>query len=254
MKKIAVLIVFALLALGVSACSPVPGNSPEGIKSSSAENLEETVGGVISDASMNSITLNTNEGETLQFGTEDADKSLCGGLEIGTAVWVAYTGDLEAGATAVKMIQTEEQSVSGTVGDGTSMNVLEIALKDGASESFPLMGVDVSGISGLTVGNPVRVFYAENAAAPAAYRRVVTRVEEADTEQEISGTIVDASMNTLASQTDEGQELTFGTEDADKSKCGGLETGSRVTVFYTGTMDGTDTSGVTVLRLEQADR
>ena len=253
MKKFTIFIVSALLMLGVSACSPAPGNTPERIESSSAENSEAIVGGVISDASMNAVTINTNEGETFQFGTEDADKSLCSGIEIGTAVWVTYTGEEESGAAAVKMIQTEELSVAGTVGDGTSMNVLELVLEDGDSESFPLMGVDMSGVSGLTVGNPVRVFYAEYTAAPAAYQRVITRVvDNTGAEQEISGTIVDASMNTLVIQTAEEQELAFGTEDADKSKCSGLEIGSKVTVFYTGTIDGTDTSGVTVLRLEQA--
>ncbi len=69
--------------------------------------------------------------------------------------------------------------------------------------------------------------------------------------QTVSGTITDASMNTITITTDDGAELTFGTEDADKSGANGLETGSTATIIYSGDIDGTDTSGVTVNAVKQ---
>ncbi len=64
--------------------------------------------------------------------------------------------------------------------------------------------------------------------------------------QTISGTITDASMHTITIETDDGASLTFSTEDADTSGADGLETGSTATIIYSGDIDGTDTSGVTV--------
>lgn len=69
--------------------------------------------------------------------------------------------------------------------------------------------------------------------------------------QTVSGTITDASMNTVTIQTDDGTELTFSTEDAETSGADGLETGSTATIIYAGDIDGADTSGVTVSVVKQ---
>ena len=78
--------------------------------------------------------------------------------------------------------------------------------------------------------------------------------EDGDTsgeEQTVTGTITDASMNTLTIKTDAGDELSFSTEDADTSNADGLEVGTSITVYYTGTINGTDTSGATVVAIQK---
>lgn len=72
-----------------------------------------------------------------------------------------------------------------------------------------------------------------------------------ETEASVSGKIVTASMNTIDILTDAGEVLTFATVDADTTKCNGLLTDSTVTIFYTGKVSGTDTSGAVVTRMEQ---
>lgn len=67
----------------------------------------------------------------------------------------------------------------------------------------------------------------------------------------VSGRILDATMNTIVIQTNDGRKLSFSTMDADKSKSRGLLIGSRVDIFYTGTIEGTDTSKATVVRVRQ---
>lgn len=72
-----------------------------------------------------------------------------------------------------------------------------------------------------------------------------------DTETSVTGKIVSASMNTIDITSDAGEALSFTTVDADTSKCNGLVTDSTVTIFYTGKISGTDTSGAVVTRMEQ---
>lgn len=70
-------------------------------------------------------------------------------------------------------------------------------------------------------------------------------------EKQVSGTIVDATMNTITIETMEGMQLSFGTADADKSDASGLLLGSRVTIYYVGEIEGEDTSNAVVTRIEQ---
>ena len=74
---------------------------------------------------------------------------------------------------------------------------------------------------------------------------------DSDKEQSISGVVTDASMNTVTIKTDAGDELSFGTEDADVSKVNGMDVGKTLTIYYTGTIDGTDTSKVTVVAVQE---
>ena len=81
---------FALLAAcGLTAC---------------ADNSPKTFSGVITDASMNTVTVKAlTSDETYTFSTMDADKSEAAGLLLGAPVVVDYTGKLEDGATATKV-------------------------------------------------------------------------------------------------------------------------------------------------------
>ena len=66
------------------------------------DNTPKTFTGVITDASMNTLTVENAEG-TFTFSTMDADKSEANGLLLGAPVVVDYTGKLEEGATAAKV-------------------------------------------------------------------------------------------------------------------------------------------------------
>ena len=71
-------------------------------------------------------------------------------------------------------------------------------------------------------------------------------------EQTITGTIVDATMSTVTIQTEDGEELSFSIpDDADETEVDGMTVGDTLEITYTGTIDGTDTSGATVVKLVQ---
>ena len=71
-------------------------------------------------------------------------------------------------------------------------------------------------------------------------------------QQTITGTILDATMSTVTIQTEDGEELSFSIpDDADETEVDGMTVGDTLEITYTGTIDGTDTSGATVVKLVQ---
>ena len=71
-------------------------------------------------------------------------------------------------------------------------------------------------------------------------------------QQTITGTILDATMSTVTIQTEDGEELSFSIpDDADETEVDGMTGGDTLEITYTGTIDGTDTSGATVVKLVQ---
>ena len=83
MKKLLSVLLCFMLILGLAACKSKSDSDP----TSSAEPIP-AVGGIITDASMNTVTLETGDKILYTFSTEDADKSQSKGLETGSAVWV----------------------------------------------------------------------------------------------------------------------------------------------------------------------
>ena len=81
---------------------------------------------------------------------------------------------------------------------------------------------------------------------------VYTGTADPAEEQTITGTIVDATMNTVTIQTEDGEELSFSIpDDADKTEVNGMTIGDTLEVTYIGTVDGADTAGATVVKLVQ---
>ena len=76
---------------------------------------------------------------------------------------------------------------------------------------------------------------------------VYTGTADPAEEQTITGTILDATMSTVTIQTEDGEELSF----ADETEVDGMTVGDTLEITYTGTIDGTDTSGATVVKLVQ---
>lgn len=87
MKQIRILITAVLALCGMAACG---------------DTAPKTFTGIITDASMNTVTVENAEG-TFTFSTMDADKSEANGLLLGAPVTVNYNGELEEGATASKV-------------------------------------------------------------------------------------------------------------------------------------------------------
>ena len=77
----------AIALCGLAACS---------------DNTPKSFTGTITDASMNTVTVENAEG-TFTFSTMDADKSEANGLLLGAPVTVNYSGKLEEGAAASKV-------------------------------------------------------------------------------------------------------------------------------------------------------
>ena len=81
---------------------------------------------------------------------------------------------------------------------------------------------------------------------------VYTGTADPAEEQTITGTILDATMSTVTIQTEDGEELSFSIPaDADETEVDGMTVGDTLEITYTGTIDGTDTSGATVVKLVQ---
>lgn len=81
---------------------------------------------------------------------------------------------------------------------------------------------------------------------------VYTGTADPAEEQTITGTILDATMSTVTIQTEDGEELSFSIpDDADETEVDGMTVGDTLEITYTGTIDGTDTSGTTVVKLVQ---
>lgn len=71
-----------------------------------------------------------------------------------------------------------------------------------------------------------------------------------DEQQTITGTIVESAEDTVTIQTEDGQELSFSlSDDTDRSQTDGMLTGNTLEVIYTGAIDGSDTSNVTIVQL-----
>ena len=81
---------------------------------------------------------------------------------------------------------------------------------------------------------------------------VYTGTADPAEEQTITGIILDATMSTVTIQTEDGEELSFSIpDDADETEVDGMTVGNTLEITYTGTIDGTDTSGATVVKLVQ---
>ena len=76
---------------------------------------------------------------------------------------------------------------------------------------------------------------------------------EAAEEKQITGTVVDAAMNSIIIRTDDGRDLSFSKEDAETDLKDGLLLDIKVTITYTGEIDGDDATGAKVIRITDAE-
>lgn len=141
------------------------------------------------------------------------------------------TTDEESGSDSTEETTDETDSETGTdASDETSTDATDETGTDATDET----GTDATGTTNETASDST-----EEAAGTAE-------------EQTITGTILDATMSTVTIQTEDGEELSFSIpDDADETEVDGMTVGDTLEITYTGTIDGTDTSGATVVKLVQ---
>lgn len=141
------------------------------------------------------------------------------------------TTDEESGADSTE--ETTDETDSETDADATDETGTD-ATDETGTDATDETGTDATGTTDETASDS-----AEETAGTAE-------------QQTITGTILDATMSTVTIQTEDGEELSFSIpDDADETEMDGMTVGDTLEITYTGTIDGTDTSGATVVKLVQ---
>lgn len=150
------------------------------------------------------------------------------------------TTDEESGSDSTEETTDETDSETGTdASDETGTDAADETGSDAADET----GSDATDETGSD---------ATDETDSATNTGVYTGTADPAEEQTITGTILDATMSTVTIQTEDGEELSFSIpDDADETEVDGMTVGDTLEITYTGTIDGTDTSGTTVVKLVQ---
>ena len=69
--------------------------------------------GIVCDATMNTVTIVTDDNDTLSFSTVDTDKSGVDGLLLGDTAEITYRGRYEKGMGALKMVSYPQRALLG---------------------------------------------------------------------------------------------------------------------------------------------
>ncbi len=147
------------------------------------------------------------------------------------------TTDEESGSDSTE--ETTDETDSETAADATDETGTDATDETGSDET----GSDATDETGSD---------ATDETDSATNTGVYTGTADPAEEQTITGTIVDATMSTVTIQTEDGEELSFSIpDDADESEVDGMTIGDQLQITYTGAIDGTDTSGATVVKLVQ---
>ncbi len=147
------------------------------------------------------------------------------------------TTDEESGSDSTE--ETTDETDSETAADATGSDAADETGSDATDET----GTDATDETGSD---------ATDETGSATNTGVYTGTADPAEEQTITGTILDATMSTVTIQTEDGEELSFSIpDDADETEVDGMTVGDTLEITYTGTIDGTDTSGATVVKLVQ---
>lgn len=248
---------FLLTACGQGDSSSAPQSTPVPQASSAseaepiAEPQESSVEGIITDAAMNTLTIETDLGTHYSFTTTDVAVEGDGGIVLGSTAVVHYQGQLDETAlmqqvevTRIVVTHQGEGVVEGVVSDA-SMNTLLVTTRDNVSYLFGTQDVDIEvGKYGLIVGDTVQVYYAgalDKSAGKSAAQNVEVEkvVVTAEPEDGVSGTIIDADFtkNLIKVQTKKGNQYIFDTTGAQLSGAEGYAVNEVVTVHFTGVLN-----------------
>ncbi|MEG1822398.1 MAG: hypothetical protein RR233_05725 [Clostridiales bacterium] len=200
--------------------------------------------GIVTEAANQSITIKDENGDVFTFNTDKAKKYVKNGIEIGNTVTIKYQGSLTtANSIKLKVIsitdgdanaaanvdRNSNPSTKGNTGDtGNKGNTGDTGNKGNTGDTGNTGNQGNTGDNGGNTGG--------------------TDTPKPDNSPKtINGSVVDATMNNTVIKTDDGTELAFTTGDAEHHYTNGIQVGNAVSITYTGTINGTDTSGVTVI-------
>ena len=157
------------------------------------------------------------------------------------------TTDEESGSDSTE--ETTDETDSETAADATDETGTDATDETGSDET----GSDASDETGSDeTGSDQTDETGSSETGSATSTGVYTGTADPAEEQTITGTILDATMSTVTIQTEDGEELSFSIpDDADETEVDGMTVGDTLEITYTGTIDGTDTSGATVVKLVQ---
>lgn len=151
----------------------------------------------------------------------------------------------------VETVTTDEESGSDSTEETTDETDSETAADATGSDAADETGSDATDETGTDATDETGTD-ATDETDSATNTGVYTGTADPAEEQTITGTIVDATMSTVTIQTEDGEELSFSIpDDADETEVDGMTVGDTLEITYTGTIDGTDTSGATVVKLVQ---
>ncbi len=151
----------------------------------------------------------------------------------------------------VETVTTDEESGSDSTEETTDETDSETAADATGSDAADETGSDATDETGSDATDETGSD-ATDETDSATNTGVYTGTADPAEEQTITGTIVDATMSTVTIQTEDGEELSFSIpDDADETEVDGMTVGDTLEITYTGTIDGTDTSGATVVKLVQ---
>lgn len=91
-KKWLLLAVAVVMAVALAACGGDPPDS--GQDTPSPETGDTAVTGTVTDATMSSTTINTDDGTELAFSTDSSIMDMKDGLLVGDVVTITYTGEI----------------------------------------------------------------------------------------------------------------------------------------------------------------
>ena len=126
---------------------------------------------------------------------------------------------------------------------------------DGTKYTLDLSNATIDSTA-LNVGNVLVITYegelkADDASA-CKVASVTTKADAADS-HELVGTLEDLTMNSITLRMIDGRKVTFNANNAEHSFAYGIDRGNWVTVVYTGELQGTDTSSLSVVRIHDMD-
>ena len=151
----------------------------------------------------------------------------------------------------VETVTTDEESGSDSTEETTDETDSETAADATGSDAADETGSDATDETGSDATDETGSD-ATDETDSATNTGVYTGTADPAEEQTITGTILDATMSTVTIQTEDGEELSFSIpDDADETEVDGMTVGDTLEITYTGTIDGTDTSGATVVKLVQ---
>lgn len=251
MKKLLVLATAVAAAFSLSACSN-NAVTPTEAPTTQAETTTEAVDaqlqtaavndaammyGVVVDATMNVVTIQTADG-LVTFGTEDAATTLANGMNLATPILVTYTGDPYAEgsvATATAITDATATVIDATV-VSASMNTVTVQTADAQELTFATGSASTYFADGLLDGAAIKLAYVGTIEGTDTSKAIVTMMSDTDT-QIAYGMISAVGMSAITIQMADGSEASFVKEDAVVE--GTEAEGAIAKIAYTGTI-GTD--------------